>query len=585
MSIALPKMDVRAPDQYGMQDRYGKQELTAGRAAVAQLEEIVISTIGAGVAFFSWLPGVPCRLLGKEAVALVADTAVFAVSGLPPVLLGRAADLSRALLQVRAGPVLRDPKGAVAQAAHTTLDLLGGGFVKVAQVVAHSPALFPEPFVRACRSSLANASTPPAPLSIVSCIIAEDLGVASLEDVFSSFQSTPMASASIAQVHAATLRSGEPCVVKARLIDLFFGKDLVLKFVSAPLEACVDELRRAIMDECDLGLERHNIEAFDAWLRGSPALRQAKLNTSVRVPRTFPHASATRVLTMERINGLPLSEVCAPGAQCRIEAWQDGLTSALSVAALSIIDGPALFHADLHSGNMIVVPNASGVCDHIAFIDFGCCGNLPPALRDTLLMQASAFAGNRPDVRQFCRGFGHALKRLPGLGPEDLDTDALAEDLKPLLRELQRLNPFRPGSDPLSPELNLTLFRLQAMLCRHGVQVPREFTLLLKTGCFGALYFSLLDDRHKSRLISQLLLAGAAYCASHPRDARQLLSPASIAALLRVLRNSDGSVLASVMHMPYLENVTALRAVSVTAGIPIVYWVAVNYLAWSASVL
>jgi len=217
---------------------------------------------------------------------------------------------------------------------------------------------------------------------------------------------------------------------------------------------------------------------------------------------------------------------------------------------------------------MLAVPGPTGACDHIAFIDFGCCGYLPGPLRSTLMMQASAFAGKRPDVRQFTQGFAHALERIEGLGDaEKLDVDTLSEDMKPVLAELRRLNPFQGAVDPMDPELHMQLFRLQKVLCQHGVQLPREFTLLIKTGCFGALYFSLLDEEHRSKLLSQLLVAGAAHAASHPKDARQLLSPTTLATLLRALRHSE-------MSAPSARGrVRTLTALCIAATLPaLVYY-------------
>ncbi|CAJ1364671.1 unnamed protein product [Effrenium voratum] len=477
---------------------------------------------------------------------LAADTAKFLLADLPPVLLGRSFDLSKALLHVRPSEVLADPRGAAACATHQALDLLGGGFVKMAQVVAHSPALFPEPLVRACRGSLAQAVTPPAPLDDIERILLEDLGL-SLQDLFDDFEARPIAAASIAQVHAARLHSGEPCVVKvlrplvrerlavdfaavslaARLADLVLGEDVVLQMVSASLAVCVEELQRAVMAECDLSVERQNIEDFRNWLETSVTLKRARLREAVRVPRTFTKASSSRVLTMERIHGVAFSEICA-----RHEApdqWQAALTSALTVAALSVIDGTAIFHADLHAGNMIAVPGPSG-CQQVAFIDFGCCGKLPPALRGTLLMQASAFAGSRPDVRQFCEGFAFALQKLPELGTgQALDVDALAEDMKPVLRELQRLNPFR-GARPI-PARHCTWSSSVCRACSAATALSFSVEVSPKAP-------------HRRRLFHQLMVAGAAFAASNPREARQLLQPRKLAALLGALRSSDRSFLA-----------------------------------------
>merc|ERR1712098_703131 len=182
-----------------------------------------------------------------------------------------------------------------------------------------------------------------------------------------------------------------------------------------------------------------------------------------------------------------------------------------------------------------MVPGPSNSFDRVAFIDFGCCGQLPPALRSCLMMQASAFASEEPDFRQFTRGFAHALDRVPGLGPKGLNVEALAVALAPLLKEIKSKNPFLPGADPLDPELHMLAFRLQMVLCNHGVQLPSEFTLLMKTACFGALYFSLLDAVHRDQLLSQLAFMGAAYAVSNPREACTTLSRPALVAFAKLL--------------------------------------------------
>mmetsp|Transcript_27674 Transcript_27674/g.69694 ORF Transcript_27674/g.69694 Transcript_27674/m.69694 type:complete len:598 (+) Transcript_27674:75-1868(+) len=585
----------------------GLKPPTAGRAALGRCAEVVGGTSTAVRAIGSWALGLPGRLLGREGGALLIDAAVYATTDLPPVLLGRAADLPRALLQVRIDEASRKGGAAAcaaafaAGAAQASLDVLGGGFVKLAQVIAHSPALFPKGLVKACQKSLASAATPPASWEQLSEAVAIDLGVNSIWDVFQAFDPEPMASASIAQVHAAVLRSGERCVVKvvrprvrerlaadlgglvllARFGDLVLGEDVVLQLVSASFESCASDLRCVILDECDLSLERRNMEAFRSWLSSSATLRRAGLARSVRVPRTFDLASASSVLTMERIDGAPLSELCR-NTNKDVDAWQAPLVRALGVAALSVIEGEALFHADLHSGNMLIEgPTATAGMDseQVVFIDFGCCGRIPDALRGALIMQASAFlAGKEPDANQFAQGFAYALQRMPGLGPGELDTEALAIDLKPLLIELKSKNPFRKGADLMKdPDLQLQLARLQLLLHRHGVQLPKEFTLLIKTGCFGALYFSLLDDRHRALLASNLALVGAAYASCNPHDARRMLSPATLVMLLRLLEEGDRGAFLVALG-PWLRKGAKAAAIGVAAGVPLCL-AAMQYLA------
>lgn len=531
---------------------------SVGRRILSQLEVAGHAVKTGSRNLRNWTPGFLRRITGKEAAALWVDTAVYTLVDLPPVLTGRVVDLSNALVQANVRKVWKDPKGAAAVASQTTLDVLGGGFVKLAQVVAHSPALFPQSFVEACRSSLANATTPPAPPAEVMRVVASELGVSAVADVFDTFDPKPIASASIAQVHKAKLHSGATCVVKvvrpkvkeriaadfqalsllARAVDLVLGEEVILQFVSSPLELCVDGLRRAIMDECNLKLERQNMHDFRMWMNGSAVLQRAGLAGSLHIPQVYEHACSSKVLTMEFVEGKALSEVhgCSHIMQ-QAGDWQEALTRALSVASLSIIDGRALFHADLHSGNMIMMQGESGAFERVAFIDFGCCGRLPPALRTCLLMQASAFATDEPNVEQFTAGFAHALQRIPGLGPEDLDTAGLARELKPILAELKKLDPFGAGADLMDVELHGLLFRLQMSLYNFGVQLPRDFTLLMKTACFGTLYFAMLDETHRERLLSHLMRVGASYISCNPGEARHLLAPSTLVALLSLAQS------------------------------------------------
>lgn len=194
-------------------------------------------------------------------------------------------------------------------------------------------------------------------------IIASDLGEA-FEEIFEDIDATPMACASIAQVHRATLKSGESCVVKivrpqvrerlaadfegislvARLGDLLLGEKVVRSFVSHSLEETVHRLRCAVLSEADMSNERGNLEAFRQWLALSTTLRRANLSECIHVPKTFAQASSKRVLTMERIDGKPLSEIWQEDShEATMDTWQSALVNALTVAAMSVIDDEGIF--------------------------------------------------------------------------------------------------------------------------------------------------------------------------------------------------------------------------------------------------
>lgn len=559
----------------------GQYDSTTGRTLVSQVSGTIQTATGVASSVIAWVPGFLRRVTSKDSLALGIDSVMFAAVQLPPVAFDRTMDLSAAMLRVNPLAFVYDPKASVAMATQRSLDVMGGGFVKIAQVISHSPALFPASLVSACKASLAHATTVPTHPEDVEQMVLKELSLTSLREAFDFFEAHPIASASIAQVHRARLITGEECVVKivrpkvkkrlladfqalllfARLGDLVLGKDVIQLMVNRSLERCIGELYNAIMAECDLNLERQNMAIFRNWLSTSSSLRRMGLEASVFAPKTYAHVSGETVLTMDFVRGPTLSELAAD-ATTSAEDYQPALIRALTVAALSIIDGPALFHADLHSGNMIMVRGPSNAFDRVAFIDFGCCGTLPEPLRKCLMMQASSFAQNRPNIKQFCGGFQHALDGMPGLGPrpQDLDVDAIARDLKPLLKEIQSKNPFRAGADPMDPELHALVFRLQMLLCYHGVQVPCEFILLMKTACFAALYFSLLDDTHRDQLLGQLLFSGAAHASCHPREAISTLSRGTLMAFAKLLWAKKKQQLAPVAKV---------LACATTASIPL----------------
>lgn len=256
------------------------------------------------------------------------------------------------------------------------------------------------------------------------------------------------------------------------------------------------------------------------------------------------------------------------------------LTRALSVAALSVIDGPCLFLADLHAGNIVVVPGAAGRQPTAAFLDFGCCGRLPPALRGALMMQASALmlpTTGGEAARRFTDGFAFSLGRMPGCGPKELDTAGLAADLAPLFNEWEHVSPFgdRGGAAPSDAELYGLLLRGQLALHRRGVQLPREFSLLIKTACFATLYFARLDAAHRDELRALLCRAAAAYAVAHPREASRLLSPAAAAALFSAVRR-DGAAAARAAA-PRLT-VRRAAAACAAATVPLCYAAAPYFL-------
>ena len=300
---------------------------------------------------------------------------------------------------------------------------------------------------------------------------------------------------------------------------------------------------------------------YRSWLLSSSAVRRAGLDGAVTVPEPVEAACSTAVLTAERIDGEVLTEMRersrserSRGTPARGDAaseaadeaaeasdaplmpqgagaaWKTALARALAVQALSVLDDSGvagaggLFHADLHAGNMIVCERSSS----IAFVDFGVCGSLPPWLRSALLLQALSFVLG--DTAYFAEGFAFALRSMPtAAAAPPLDTAALSADLAPLFAELAPINPLRPEADgTIDPALYPLLLRGQLLLHEHGVQLPKEFALLIKTMLFGADYITLFRGEEIGLLSSALGSAAVAYAVSNRREVSRVLQPRAI---------------------------------------------------------
>jgi aarF domain-containing kinase len=379
-----------------------------------------------------------------------------------------------------------------------TFERLGATYVKLGQFVASSPSMFPEPWVTEFQHCLDR--TTPLPWRTIRRALSEELG-ARLETEFLWVDPEPLASASIAQVHAARLKTGEDVVLKVRKpgVQKIIVTDLNLLYViaraaervtpgaaHASLAAIVEEIQGSMMEECDFLKEAANIEAFRVYLDDT-------LNRDAVVPRVYPELSTARVLTMERFFGASLTD--AAGLR-RCTDDPEGLL----VAALNTWFGSLMhcrtFHADLHAGNLMALRDG-----RIGFIDFGIVGRI----REETWKAMFALADGLPkgDFKAVAEGLA-----TMGATREGVDTTRLAADLEALFRKLDLVSgvPGDPGNPPVYEEppededLNRALMDLVAVGRRHGIRFPREFTLLVKQ----FLYF----DRYIRMLAPDMTLFG-----------------------------------------------------------------------------
>jgi ubiquinone biosynthesis protein len=343
---------------------------------------------------------------------------------------------------------------------------LGPTYIKLGQIISGGEGLFPSELVTEFK--LLRDRVPPEPFDVVRRVVELDLG-RSLADVFERFDRTPIAAASIAQVHGARLRTGEEVVVKvqrpqvARLVreDIramswlaprLVGRIPVAALANPP--ALVELFAETIVEELDFCLEAQNM------LDIARVLAETEQRATI-VPRPHPTLVTRRVLVMERLDGIPWDDVTAMK-----EAGVD-TEAVLHAGLVSFMEGAMLygvFHGDLHGGNLMVRPDGRTV-----LMDFGITGRLDETKRLAFLMLlVGATSGDT-------MGQLRALRDL-GAFPADTDLDAVFTDLG-----LDRtIDPTMLSADELVHELQ----DLTKKLLAYGARAPKELMLFVKNMMF-----------------------------------------------------------------------------------------------------
>lgn len=344
---------------------------------------------------------------------------------------------------------------------------LGSTYIKLGQIVSGGEGLFPEELVREFK--LLRDRVPAEPFRVVREIVEADLG-RPLAEIFVEFAPTPLAAASIAQVHAATLHTGEEVVVKvqrpevARLVreDLralaWLGPRLVGRIPVAALAnppALVELFAETIVEELDFRLEAENM------LDVAAALARLGVRSTV-VARPHPRFVTRRVLVMERLAGFEFDDVEG------MRAAGIDTNALLRAGLISFLEGAlvhGVFHGDLHGGNLFVLPDG-----RTALLDFGITGRLDEWKRLAFLrLMVLGTAGDVP-------GQLAALRDL-GAFPPDTDVDAV-------VRDLGLDQPLKDPTAMTADELVAEMRDLTKKLLEYGARVPKELMLFVKNMMF-----------------------------------------------------------------------------------------------------
>jgi len=353
------------------------------------------------------------------------------------------------------------PLGAP-QRLRLALEALGPTFIKLGQVLSTRPDLIPPAYV--AELSKLQDRVPPEPWETIRKQIESELE-GSIEELFANLKEEPLAAASLAQVHAATLHDDTPVVVKVQRPDIeeVIAVDLeILQDVARLLEGRIPlagmydlpEIARGFATtlrmELDFYREAHNAKRFRDNFAGNPHLY---------VPEISWDFTTRRVLVMERISGIKIDDV-----EALDEAGYDRHRIAVHAAQMVLKEvlEDGFFHADPHPGNFIVMPG-----EVIGAMDFGMVGQLSYRLRSDLTRLYIAV------IQMDEQGIVDQLIRM-GATTESVDRRALQQDLARLLRKYRGLPIEAIRAQEVMQDATPVAFR-------HHLRLPSQLWLLGKT--------------------------------------------------------------------------------------------------------
>jgi len=342
------------------------------------------------------------------------------------------------------------------------LEKRGPTFVKIGQLLSTRADLLPSSWLVALQRLQDDVDC--FEVEAVREAIEEDLGIR-ISTAFAEFDETPLAAASLGQVHRAVLRDGQTEVavkvqrpkIRQRLMDDLAGIADIAHFLEERSEsarryrlaAIADEARKRILQELDYGHEAQNLTRLKANLREFPHLV---------VPAPIPDYCGNRVLTMEFVSGTRIPDL---SGVVRLDIDGAELADELFHAYMKQVLVDGFFHADPHPGNILLTRSHK-----VALIDLGMVGHISERLRNLLLTLLVAISeDNGQDAAESAIKIGRPT--------DDFNQREFTADMADLVND-------RAGSSVEDLQIGTTVMQVTDICGRHGLIIPHEMFMLGK---------------------------------------------------------------------------------------------------------
>jgi ubiquinone biosynthesis protein len=370
-------------------------------------------------------------------------------------------DLGKFLPSRLAARAAEEAELSTAYRLRLAFEELGPTFIKFGQLLSTRSDLLPESFIEEFTKLQDNVQ--PLSFDVVKGIVEKELG-RPLAESFTEFGETPLAAASIGQVHEAILPGGEKVVVKVQRpeIEKIIETDVsLLAFLAGLLERYVPETRvvgpktvvneffRTLAYELDFIVEANNMGKMAENMRSFE---------EIVIPRVYKGLSTRRVLTLERLDGIKVNDLAAL-EKAGVDKKKIVDVGARAFFKSVMIDG--LFHGDLHGGNLFVLPG-----NRLGIVDFGIVGRLSQRSRDQLASMVMSLLTE--DYENLCYEYAEL-----GGGSASLDFEAFQRDAR------NTLSPYM-GLSLAEVNVGRVLIEATKIATRYDIKVPGDWMIVFK---------------------------------------------------------------------------------------------------------